>query len=165
MKHAAQIAWYRDDPHRVHRLRGIDYDLRVTVRSILHIYPLDRLRDPDHVGVHVDVLPFQGTYLSDPEACAQADVYTQVHGTVVLLEMTHDPLLGIAAQYLYLLPLSFRRELHIYFMMLHQSVLHGILDTSVKVDREHALGSGRYSTGTECIAEAVVLDLVAQAAA
>ena len=75
MKHAEQIAWYRDHTHRVHRLRGIYDDLRMTIGPILHIYPLDRLRDPDHPGVHVDVLPFQGTYLSDPKTCAQADVY------------------------------------------------------------------------------------------
>ena len=36
---------------------------------------------------------------------------------------------------------------------------------TVEVDGEHALRTSRHATGTECIAEAVVLNLVAQAAA
>ena len=41
----------------------------------------------------------------------------------------------------------------------------GILDTTVKVDGEHALGTGRNATSAKGVAETVVLNLVAQAAA
>ena len=44
-------------------------------------------------------------------------------------------------------------------------MVHTILDTAVEVDRQHALGTSGHATGTECIAESVVLDLVAQTAA
>ena len=43
--------------------------------------------------------------------------------------------------------------------------LYGILNTTVEVDGEHALGACADATGAEGVTEAVVLDLVAQAAA
>ena len=46
-----------------------------------------------------------------------------------------------------------------------KTVLYGILYATVEVDGEYALRTSRHATGTECIAEAVVLDFVAQAAA
>ena len=45
------------------------------------------------------------------------------------------------------------------------AVLHGVLHAAVEVDRQHALRAGRDAAGAERVAEAVVLDLVAQAAA
>ena len=44
-------------------------------------------------------------------------------------------------------------------------VVHGILDAAVEVDGQHALGTCGDATGTEGVAETVVLDLIAQAAA
>ena len=43
--------------------------------------------------------------------------------------------------------------------------LEGMLDAAVKIDRQHALAAGAHAAGAEGVAEAVVLDLVAQAAA
>ena len=46
-----------------------------------------------------------------------------------------------------------------------ESVLYGVLYATVEVDGEHALRAGRHTARTERIAEAVVLNLVAQTAA
>ena len=44
-------------------------------------------------------------------------------------------------------------------------VARGILDAAVQVDGQHALGARGHATGAESVAEAVVLDFVAEAAA
>ena len=45
------------------------------------------------------------------------------------------------------------------------TVVHSILDAAVQVHREHALRTRRHTTGTKRVAETVVLNLIAQAAA
>ena len=44
-------------------------------------------------------------------------------------------------------------------------VVDGILDAAVEIDGEHALRTGGYASGTEGVAEPIVLNLITQAAA
>ena len=77
---------------------------------------------------------------------------------------------ALSLQFLEVLVVS---ELHLMAEVYHlreivgivESVLNGVLYATVEVDGEHALRAGRHTACTECVAEAVVLNLVAQTAA
>ena len=109
-QNVAHVLRDRYGPHRIHGLCGIDDDFGMAVVAACHIYPLDRLRDPDHAGRKVDVLPFQSAYLADPKARTQADVDAQVHETEIVAKIAHDPLLMADRKHLELLPVPLRRE-------------------------------------------------------
>ena len=50
-------------------------------------------------------------------------------------------------------------------LLIVQFVVHSILNATVEIDGEHTLRARRHATGTQRIAETIVLNLVTQTAA
>ena len=94
--------------------------------AVDYVYALDSFRYVDDAGIGVNVILCQGADLSNPQTCAQADVYAEIHECEMLLDIIHYDFLMVYAQYLYFGAFCLCREFYIHLTMWHISQFYGI---------------------------------------